>query len=71
MVPADCDADSEQCDGCENVFHRKNILVVDSQGNEDSQQWSGKKCKIFCNHSQQWWEETIHILRRSLDFFFF
>lgn len=65
-LPADCDTHSEQCDWWENMFHCENILVVDSQGDEDGQKRPGKKRYIFGNHRQQWWEETVHILWCSL-----
>lgn len=66
-LPADCDTHSQQCDGCQNVFHCKNVLIIDSQCDKDSQQGPSKKCNIFSNHSEQWWEETVHVFRCSLD----
>lgn len=49
------------------MFHCENVLVVDSQGDEDGQKRAGKKRYIFGNHREQWWEETVHVLGCSLN----
>lgn len=49
------------------MFYCENVLVVDRQGDEDSQKRPGKKRNVFGHHSQERREETVHILGCSLN----
>lgn len=48
------------------MFHCENILVVDGQGDENSQKGAGEERHILGDHCQQWRKEAVHILGRSL-----